>query len=202
VSKIKGVKVECSDEGVGEGKRVLILGKRRCLAVPTVEGVLPPFKLSIKKESIEESLDMRKKAAFVVTAHEAKCVDIAFNRQTAERGVFISRKVLSECENTIVDTETRLAESSEKHTLLSSRVSSLGSLLGSMTEQLNRMKDGGSHTFWPRPVSNNPEMPLSRNHILNACPVCGFWYICFNFASTLFPWGVDTHTIHFAYQST
>jgi hypothetical protein len=43
------------------------------------------------------------------------------------------------------------------------------------------MKDGGGHAFFPRPISDNPETLVSTTHTFNVGPVCGFWYVCYNF---------------------
>jgi hypothetical protein len=64
----KEVKVEGLGEGVGEGKKVPIFGKMRHIAARSVDGVLPPFKLSIKKEGPRDALDMGKKESVGITA--------------------------------------------------------------------------------------------------------------------------------------
>jgi hypothetical protein len=62
---MKGMKPEVSSEGVREGKRVAVLGKKRCLAAETLEGVMPPFVLSVKKEAPRE-VEMEKEQNFSV----------------------------------------------------------------------------------------------------------------------------------------
>lgn len=50
-----------------------------------------------------------------------------------------------------------------------------------MYDQSKKMSEGTWLTFFPRPLGNNLEKPLSKVHVVNACPVCGYWYIANNF---------------------
>lgn len=81
----------------------------------------------------------------------------------------------------LASVEGQLRESLEKQENVRSRFSGLERLLVSMHDQLKKMKEGTGYAFFPRPLGNNPESPLSTAHILNACPVCGYWYLAKNF---------------------
>jgi hypothetical protein len=117
----------------------------------------------------------------VLESDEVTCSELAFSQQTIERGVCLLRKIVSQCKDIILGAESRLVESTQRYGLLELRVSSMGSILGSKVEQLRRMTEGGRQALFLRPVSNNPETHISTVHTFNTCPVCGFWYICYNF---------------------
>jgi deoxycytidine triphosphate deaminase len=56
----KEVKSEVSTEEVGEEKKVVVLGNKGCFVAESLEVVMMPFVLSVKKEASEE-INMEKK---------------------------------------------------------------------------------------------------------------------------------------------
>jgi hypothetical protein len=42
---------------------------------------------------------------------------------------------------------------------------------------------GGGATTYPLPLSTNPSEPEETTQFLNACPLCGLWYKCYNHLS-------------------
>jgi hypothetical protein len=50
-------------------------------------------------------------------------------------------------------------------------------------EQLSCMHLGGGATTYPLPLSTNPSEPEETTQFLNACPLCGLWYKCYNHLS-------------------
>jgi hypothetical protein len=147
------------------------------------EGILEVAKLdaeeSCLKKKISESslLDV----GGMLTTLEAQCDEVSFNKKVAERTITLSRGVVKDCEATIARVENLLQESTGRCSVVSKRVLSLEGLLGGMEDQLRRMNEGGGNILFPRPMFGNPEAPPHTVHVLNACPVCGFWYNCHNF---------------------
>ena len=85
------------------------------------------------------------------------------------------------CRASVASIEGRLRESLERQSNVQSRVKGLECLIVGMHDQFKKMNEGTGHAFFPRPVGNNPEKPVSTVHVLNACPVCGYWYAAHNF---------------------
>lgn len=127
----------------------------------------------------------------LLVADKAEMEEVAVTRSLLEQTGAHSSSVILGCKRIISSAESRLAESIHCCCEVSARVLSVESLLSSMLEQKIRMSIGGGGSFFPRPVPNNPSKPISTNHDLNACPVCGFWYIQNNFI----PLGCG-HTYH------
>jgi hypothetical protein len=45
------------------------------------------------------------------------------------------------------------------------------------------MSEGGGAVFFPRPIFGSPTTPTATIHTLNACPICSFWFSCFDYCS-------------------
>lgn len=101
------------------------------------------------------------------------------------------RTIVAGCREELRSVETRLRESLLRQENVQSRVSGLERLLIGMQDQSKKMSEGTGLAFFPRPLGNNPEKPLSEVHVINACPVCGYWFSCNNFV----PLGCG-HTYH------
>jgi hypothetical protein len=86
-------------------------------------------------------------------------------------------------ESAILDLDSELERSTNKNLKIETRVSSLEGLLQSMEEQLGSMNEGGGVVFFPRPIFGSPTTPTATVHTLNACPVCSFWFSCFDYSS-------------------
>ena len=109
--------------------------------------------------------------------------DISLSKAHASRTAAHCSSVVVGCRADLASVECRLLESSQRRENVLKRVSGLEVLLVGMHEQLRRMKEGSGHALFPRPLANNPEKPVSSVHILNACPLCGFWYKANNFVA-------------------
>ena len=116
-----------------------------------------------------------------LTNDKLQCDEVALSKALASRAAAHCSSVVIECRAEVSDVEVRLLDSSKMRKNVQGRVSGLQCLLLGMQEQLRRMNDGYYHVFFPRPLAKNPEKPVSTVHLLNACPVCGFWYKESNF---------------------
>ena len=66
------MKLEVSIKGVGERKKVAMLGNKRCSADESSKGVMLPSVLSVKKETLREVVMFKKQSLDVVS----KCKDL------------------------------------------------------------------------------------------------------------------------------
>ncbi|KAG0556225.1 hypothetical protein KC19_11G036400 [Ceratodon purpureus] len=107
--------------------------------------------------------------------------DVALSMALASKASAHCRAIVLGCRVDLASVEEQLRESLERHENVRSRLSGLERLLVSMRDQSKKMNEGTGYAFFPRPIANNPESPLSTVHILNACPVCGYWYLANNF---------------------
>lgn len=107
--------------------------------------------------------------------------DVSLSMALAEKTAAHCRTVVSGCQGDLESVEGRLRESSERHKNVMSRVLGLERVLVGMQDQEKKMSEGTGLAFFPRPLPNNPEKPISTVHRLNACPVCGYWYVAHNF---------------------
>ena len=101
-------------------------------------------------------------------------------------------------ESAIRDLESDLKRSTNKKVEIETRVSSSEGLWLSMEEQLRRMTEDGGTVFFPRPIFGSPTTPTTTVHTLNACPVCSFWFSCFDYCSlgcghTYHPYYLEEH---------
>jgi hypothetical protein len=56
--------------GVGEGKKVAVLGSKRCLVVESSKDVMLPSELSVKKEALGEVVMFKKQSLGVVAKYK------------------------------------------------------------------------------------------------------------------------------------
>lgn len=110
-----------------------------------------------------------------------RCDEVCLSKALASRTAAHCSTVVVGCQADVASVECRLQESAQRRKNVLSRVSGLESLVVGMHDQLRKMNEGSGHGFFPRPVANNPQKPVSSIHCLNACPVCGFWYKSNNF---------------------
>jgi hypothetical protein len=108
---------------------------------------------------------------------------LSFKKSVEERTVRLSTEVVADCESTISQIERQLQTCNATHSIISTRVASVESLLNSMDTQLQEMREGRGSVFYPRPISSNPTTAVESICVLNACPVCSLWYSCKNFVS-------------------
>jgi hypothetical protein len=127
----------------------------------------------------EESRQVRSNIANA----EAKNESFAFKKSLEERTILRSGKVVAAYESAILDLESDLDGSMSKNLEIERMVSSLEGFLQSMEEQLRRMNEGGGTVFFPRPIFGSPTTPTATVHTLNACPICSFWFSCFDYSS-------------------
>ena len=196
-SDLEGRSIE--KEGLeGEVRRAKIMLSDR--QVMLCEGSLEVEKLSAEESNLRKKLSASSSLSEggLAARLQVECDEVVFKKKFAERSVSLSKEVVERCEGTIFRVEGRLLESATEYNLVSNRVTSLESLLSCMEDQLRRMKEGGGNALFPRPTSGNPDTPLSTIHVLNACPVCCFWYKRHNFVPlgcghTYHPWCLTEH---------
>jgi hypothetical protein len=141
--------------------------------------LLVGLEISDSSRGCEESMQLR----LDIATDEAKYESFAFKKGLEERTILRSSKAVASCESAILDLESELERSTNKNLEIETRVSSLEGLLQSMEEQLGRMNEGGGTVFFPRPIFGSPITPIVTVHTLNACPVCSFWFNCFDYSS-------------------
>ncbi|KAG0575151.1 hypothetical protein KC19_VG322100 [Ceratodon purpureus] len=92
--------------------------------------------------------------------------------------------------------EGKLKECTSWHSAIVDRISFSEKMLCSYNEQLQCMSMG---EVFPVPISENPRVPERVACILNACPMCGLWYKCYNYITaacghTYYPWCIVEHS--------
>jgi hypothetical protein len=113
--------------------------------------------------------------------YKSRLQSVIAQKSMEEATMRVSRDTVANCDLSILGLENRLQECEVRHATISTRVSSLGSLLTSMQDQLQEMKEGRGIVFYPRPISSNPTSPVETSCMINACPVCSLWYSHRNF---------------------
>lgn len=70
--------------------------------------------------------------------------------------------------------ETKFEHGCQSVTLVQKEIQTIG-------DQVQKMNGVGGVNLYPLPLFCNPIAPMKRSCDLNACPLCGMWYICNNF---------------------
>ncbi|KAG0561773.1 hypothetical protein KC19_9G090800 [Ceratodon purpureus] len=172
------------------GDRELMLGEVQMRLERLSEEELPlQCSIEAKKRNLvefEQNSDLATETS-VVKEEIAKLLSerdaLSFSKASDQLTVRLCGEAIVGCNGAIKELQCRVLRSSEKNALIETRVSSLESVLMSMREQLSRMHVGDGAALYPRPLESSPQLPVSENHTLNACPVCSLWYECFDYAS-------------------
>jgi hypothetical protein len=92
--------------------------------------------------------------------------------------------------------QKKLLDCSNRHSIISARICNSDKMQAAYAEQkLSCMRLGGEVATYPLPLSTNPSEPKQTTQLLNASPLCGLWYKCYNHLSfvcghTYHPWCV------------
>ena len=93
----------------------------------------------------------------------------------------------SECERL----EKQSSQTSREHQEISKQMKATANHLAAIQHQLQQMSTRGGAILFPRPILGDPSSASTTLCMINACPVCGLWFKCFNFIPA--PCG---HTYH------
>jgi hypothetical protein len=95
------------------------------------------------------------------------------------------------CELELSKLQDKLLDCCNRHGAISAKISNSNKIQAAYVEQLSCMHLGGGAATYPLSLSTNPSEPEQTTQFLNACPLCGFWYKCYNHLSF-----VCSHTYH------
>jgi hypothetical protein len=116
---------------------------------------------------------------------------LQFKKSIEERTLSYHNGEAATCELELSKLQKKLLDCSNRHSTISARICNSDKMQAAYAEQLSYMRLGGGAATYPLPLSTNPSEPEQTTQLLNACPLYGLWYKCYNHLSF-----VCSHTYH------